>query len=77
MPGLSTSHFCICLRLRVFSSSNSVTLITGTRKKVRGVITIVMQGKVVFKWVKAHAPSIAVIELVGSASKVVKAGLGI
>jgi hypothetical protein len=51
-------------------------LIRGTREKVRGVITIVMQGKVVFKWVKAHASSIDVIELVGSASKVIEAGLG-
>jgi hypothetical protein len=31
-----------------------------------------MQGKVDFKWVKAHASSIAIIELVGSASKVVE-----
>lgn len=48
---------------------------TATRKKVRGVITIVMQSKVVFKWVRAHASSTSVIELVGSASKVVEAGL--
>lgn len=48
-------------------------MITGTRKKVRGVITIVMQNKVVFKWVMANASSFAVIELVGSANKVVKA----
>jgi hypothetical protein len=62
----------LCLRLQVFPSDNSFILITGTGKKVRGVIAIVMQGKVDFKWVKAHASSIAIIELVGSASKVVE-----
>lgn len=67
----------LCLRLRVFPTDNSFTLITGTRKKVRGVIATVMQGKVDFKRVKAHASPIAVIELVGSASKVVETGLGI
>lgn len=43
---------------------------------MRVVIAIVMQGKVVFKWVKAHASSTAVIKLVGSASKVDEAWLG-